>query len=206
VWRQARYEIALPPGVEGVCNAGLEFDLWHNVGSRFLDHVRVHAPGIAIAIWPGEQRQLQRWLDMGLIDIAFCYVPHTGEQYTSRLLLEDALILVAARSDQSAALDSTYIYVDHGDQFRRQHAEAFREARPSPITIAASDWALEYVLRTDSKGYLPARVVEPLLASRRLHRVAGAPVFLRRVYLVERARATESWTWFEAAVAASGAP
>jgi DNA-binding transcriptional LysR family regulator len=205
VWRQARYEIALPPGVEGVCNAGLEFDLWRNVGSRFLDHVRAHAPGIAIAIWPGEQRQLQRWLDMGLIDIAFCFVPHAGGEYTSRLLLEDDLILASAVADQSAALDSAYIYVDHGDQFRRQHAEAFPDARPAQVTIAASDWALEYLLRTDSKGYLPARVAAPLIASGRLHRVEGAPTFLRRVYLVEHARATQSWTWYEAAVAASSA-
>ncbi|HTV94366.1 MAG TPA: LysR family transcriptional regulator [Steroidobacteraceae bacterium] len=205
VWRQARYEIALPPGVEGVCNAGLEFDLWHPVGSRFLDHVRAHAPGIATAVWPGEQRQLQRWLGMGLIDIAFCYVPHVGEEYTSRLLFEDELLLVAARSGQSAALDSAYIYVDHGDEFRRQHAEAFPNARPSPVTIAASDWALEYVLRTDSKGYLPLRLVTPMLAAGRLHRVEGAPTFSRRVYLVENARARRSWAWYEAAIAASSA-
>jgi hypothetical protein len=203
VWRQARYEIGLPPGVEGVCNAGLEFDLWHDVGSRFLNHVRAHAPGIATAMWPGEQRQLQRWLDMGLVDIAFCYVPHAGEEYSSRLLFEDELILVSATADRPAALDSTYVYVDHGDQFRRQHAEAFPEARPSPVTIAASDWALEYLLRTDSKGYLPSRVVARLIASGRLHRLAGAPSFLRRVYLVENVRATQSWTWYEAAVAAS---
>jgi len=205
VWRQARYEIALPPGVEGVCNVGLEFDLWHSVGSRFLDHVRAHAPGIATAIWPGEQRQLQRWLGMGLIDIAFCYIPHAGEEYTSRLLFEDELILVSASGDPSAALDSAYIYVDHGDEFRRQHAEAFPEARPSPVTIAASDWALEYLLRTDSKGYLPSRVVGPLIASGRLRRVDGTPSFLRRVYLVESARATQSWTWYGAAIAASSA-
>jgi DNA-binding transcriptional LysR family regulator len=205
VWRQARYEIALPPGVEGVCNAGLEFDLWQNVGSRFLDHVRAHAPGIATAIWPGEQRQLQRWLDMGLIDIAFCYVPHAGEEYTSRLLLEDEIILVSAGVDRSAVLDLAYIYVDHGDQFRREHAEAFPDARPAQVTIAASDWALEYLLRTFSKGYLPSRVAAPLIASGRLHRVEGAPIFLRRVYLVESARATQSWTWYEAAVVASSA-
>ena len=203
VWRQAHYDVALPPGVEGVCNAGLEFDLWHDVGSRFLDHVRAHAPGIATAIWPGEQRQLQRWLDIGLIDIAFCYVAQAGEEYTSRLLLEDELILVSARVGHTAALDEAYIYVDHGDEFRRQHAEAFPEARPSPVTIAASDWALEYVMRTGSKGYLPARIVGPLIASGRLQRVDAAPSFVRRVYLIESARTTRSWAWYEAAVAAS---
>jgi hypothetical protein len=142
---------------------------------------------------------------MGLIDIAFGYVPHAGEEYTSRLLLEDELILVSASGDQSAAFDSAYVYVDHGDRFRRQHAEAFPEARPSPATIAASDWALEYLLRTDSKGYLPSRLVGPLVTGGRLHRVEGAPSFLRRVYLVESSRATQFWTWYEAAVAASSA-
>ncbi len=204
VWRQAHYDVALPPGIEGVCNAGLEFDLWHNIGSRFLDYVRARAPGIATAIWPGEQRQLQRWLDIGLIDIAFCYVAQAGEEYTSRLLLEDELILVSARAGQSAALDAAYIYVDHGDEFRRQHAEAFPEARPSPVTIAASDWALEYMMRTGSKGYLPARVAGPLVASDRLYRVDGARSFVRRVYLIESARAARTWAWYEAAVAAIG--
>jgi len=98
-----------------------------------------------------------------------------------------------------------YIYVDHGDQFRRQHAEAFPDARPAQVTIAASDWALEYLLRTDSKGYLPSRVAAPLIASGRLHRKEGAPSFLRRVYLVESTRASHSWSWYEAAVAASSA-
>lgn len=203
VWRQARYEIALPPGVEGVCNVGLEFDLWHDVGSRFLDHVRANAPRIATALWPGEQRQLQRWLGMGLVDVAFGYAPHPDEEYTSRLLLEDELLLVSASADQAAAVDSGYVYVDHGDQFRREHAEAFPEARASPVTIAASDWALQYLLRTQSKGYLPWRLVSSLISAGRLHRVEGAPTFTRRIYLVENTRATRPWTWYEAAVAAS---
>jgi LysR family transcriptional regulator, flagellar master operon regulator len=203
LWRQARYDVALPPGVEGVCNVGIEFDLWRDVGSRFLDHVRAHSPGVAIALWPGEQRQLQRWLDMGLIDVAFCYVAQAGEGFTSRLLFGDELALVSPYAGASAELDPAYVYVDHGDEFRRQHAEAFPGARPSFVTIAASDWALEYLQRTGSKGYLPSRIVAPLEESGRMHRVPGAPRFLRRVYLVESARAVRNWGWYEAAVAAS---
>ena len=202
LWRQARYDVSLPPGVEGACNVGLEFDLWRDVGSRFLDHVRGHFPGIATALWPGEQRQLQRWLDIGLIDIAFGYVAQAGEGFTSRLLLEDELVLVSSLPGASAELDGSYVFVDHGDEFRRQHAEAFPGARPSLLTIAASDWALDYLQRTESKGYLPTRTVASLLASRRLHRVEAAPRFARRVYLVESARAVRNWDWYEAAVAA----
>jgi len=61
------------------------------------------------------------------------------------------------------------------------------------------------LLRTDSKGYLPLRIVEPIIASGRMHQVEEAPSFLRRVYLVESARATKSWAWYEAAIAAASA-
>ena len=75
LWRQARYEVSLPKGFVGVCNLGLDFDLWDDAGRTFLEFVRTNAPGVALAIWPGEQRQLDRWLSIGLIDVAFCYAP-----------------------------------------------------------------------------------------------------------------------------------
>ena len=52
----------------------------------------------------------------------------------------------------AAKLDEAYVFVDHGDGFRRQPAEAFPGAPPSLVTIAASDWALEYLQRTVPKG------------------------------------------------------
>jgi LysR family transcriptional regulator, flagellar master operon regulator len=203
LWRQARYELALPPGVAGICNVGIAFDLWREVGSRFLEHVRRQSPRIATALWPAEDRQLQRWLNIGLIDIAFCYVAQADEGYTSRLLFEDELVMVSTQAEASAEVDDTYIYVDHGDEFRRQHVEAFLGAGPSLVTIAASDWALEHLRQSPGKGYLPKRVAAPLLAAAKLHRVAGAPTFWRGVYLVERTRTVRDWDWYEAAVAAA---
>jgi LysR family transcriptional regulator, flagellar master operon regulator len=119
LWRQARYEVSLPKGYEGVCNVGLEFDLWRSVGERFLDHVRTHCPKIAIALWPAEQQQLDRWLKIGLVDIAFCYSPTAGEDFTSRVLMDDELVLVSSSANARALLDAGYVYVDHGDEFRR---------------------------------------------------------------------------------------
>lgn len=200
LWRQARYEVALPPGVEGVCNVGLEFDLWRHVGARFLDHMGAHAPATAVALWPAEQRQLQRWLDIGLIDIAFCYQAQAGEGCTSRLLLADDLLMVAAGPPAGIELDSRYVYIDHGDEFRRQHAEAFPGARPALVTISAADWGADYLLRHQAKGYLPRRVIRDLLSSGALRTVQGAPRFRRNVYLVENVRTVGSWPWYEAAV------
>lgn len=196
LWRQARYEVALPPGVAGVCNVGLEFALWRDVGSRFLDEARSRAPGFAVALWPGSERELPRWLATGLIDVAFCHALPAGEDYTSRLLFEDELVFVSADPSADAGLDDRYVYVDHGDEFRRQHAEAFPTAPPALVTIAAGDWAHEYVERHRAKGYLPLRVAATALAAGTLHRIAATPTFRRPVYVVENARAVRDWHWY----------
>jgi DNA-binding transcriptional LysR family regulator len=202
LWRQARYEVSLPRGFEGVCNVGLEFDLWPGVGQRFLDHLRRHRPKVALALWPGERRQVERWLKTGLIDIAFCYMPQSGENFASRVLFDDALVLVSSAARPPAALGPDYVYVDHGDEFRRQHAAAFPAESTSAITIASSEWAVDHLLRNGGAGYLSRRHVGGLIRSGRLHAVKGAPSFKRRVYLVETTQTVSGWSWYEAAIAA----
>ena len=73
LWGQAQYEVGLPQGFTGVCNVGCYVDLWEGIGERFLDHMRTHQPNVAVAIWPGDQANIDRWLATGLIDMAFCY-------------------------------------------------------------------------------------------------------------------------------------
>jgi LysR family transcriptional regulator, flagellar master operon regulator len=203
LWGQARYEVSLPRGFEGVCNVGLDFDLWPGVGQRFLEHLRRHAPGIAVALWPGEQRMIDRWLEIGLVDIAFCHAPPAGERFTSRVLFDDALVMVSTRKAPAPDLSAGYVYVDHGDAFRRQHAAAFPGDVTSALTIASSDWALGHLLRNGGSGYLPRRHVTDAIRDGQLHLVEGAPVLSRRVYLVETAQTVKAWPWYEAAVAAS---
>lgn len=203
LWRQARTEVSLPKGFQGVCNIGLEFDLWQDVGRRFLEHVRENEPGVALAVWPGEQHQIDRWLNIGLVDLAFCYAPQSGENFSSRVLFDDELMLVSSKASAEVALDQRYVYVDHGEEFRRQHAAAFPGELTSAVTIASSDWALDHLLRNGGSGYLPARHVAGLLKEGRLHAVAGAPAFRRRVYAVENAQAARGWDWYDAALAAA---
>lgn len=206
LWRRARSEVSLPAGFDGVCNLGLEFDLWSGVGQRLLDYVREQCPAVAIAAWPGEQRQLDRWLNMGLIDVAICYSPQSGEGFTSRELFDDELVLVSSRVGASADLGPDYVYVDHGDEFRRQHAAAFPDQASAAVTLAASEWAVDLLLRKGGAGYLPHRLAQPLVQAARLHPVADAPVFSRRVYVVEAIGAVRQWPWYAAALAAARPP
>jgi DNA-binding transcriptional LysR family regulator len=201
LWRQARYEVSLPKGFRGVCNVGLEFDLWQGIGERFLDHLRRDVPGVVIALWPGEQRQIDRWLSIGLVDIAFCYVPQAGEDFNSRVLFDDELVMVSTMDDAAAQLGSRYVFVDHGDEFRRRHAEAFAGEVPPAVTIAASEWALDHILRYGGSGYLPRRIAQDKLASGRLRVVADTPIFRRRIYVVENVQTVRNWSWYGAALA-----
>jgi len=205
LWRQARYEVSLPEGFEAACNIGLEFDLWQGIGQHFLDHVRRHAPGVVIALWPGEQRQIDRWLAIGLVDLAFCYAPQASEDFTNRVLIDDELVMVSTEKDASSqpgsGPGSNYVFVDHGDEFRRRHAEAFAADAPAAVTIASSEWALDRLLRHGGSGYLPRRIARPHVEEGRLHPVADAPGFSRRVYVVENASTVRAWPWYGAALA-----
>ena len=203
LWGQALSEISLPRGFEGICNVGIEFDLWTGLGQHFLDHVRATSPGVALAFWPGEQRMIDRWLAIGLVDIAFCYAPQAGERFASRVLFDDELILVSREKTRTAVLDSSYVYVDHGDEFRRQHAAAYPGDVTSALVIASSDWALDHLLRNGGSGYLPRRHAAAALADGRLTEVAGAATFSRRVHVVENAQTVRRWDWYAAALAAA---
>ena len=202
LWAQARSEVSLPRGFGSICNVGLDFDLWNGLGQRFLDHVRKTSPGVALAFWPGEQRMIDRWLSIGLVDIAFCYAPQGGERFASRVLFDDELILVSRDKDRSAVLDSSYVYVDHGDEFRRQHAAAYPGDVTSALVIASSDWALDHLLRNGGSGYLPRRYVSDALERGALYRVADAASFTRRVHVIENAQTVRSWDWYAGALSA----
>jgi DNA-binding transcriptional LysR family regulator len=203
LWAQARSEVSLPRGFTSVCNVGLEFDLWSGLGQGFLHHVRTQHPHVAIALWPGEQRMIDRWLNTGLIDIAFCYTPQSGEKFVSRALFDDELVLVSREAKKSAELDGGYIYVDHGDEFRRQHAAAFSGDVTSAITIASSAWALDHLLKEGGSGYLPCRYIGEALKRGELHIVEKAPAFSRRVYVVENSQTVRNWSWYSKAIAAA---
>lgn len=203
LWAQARSEVSLPKGFEGQCNVGLEFDLWRGLGEGFLGHVRAHCPGVAIALWPGEQRAIDRWLDIGLVDIAICYAPQGSGKFANRVLCDDELVMVSREEGTAPLPGPHYVYVDHGDDFRRQHAMAFPGQSLPAVTLAASSWALDYLLASGGSGYLPRRHAAPFLADGRLHLVAGAPVLSRRIYSVETAEVVKAWPWLDAAIAAA---
>lgn len=200
LWRQARQEASLPSHVDLVCNFGCHFDLWPDLGQKLFDTVRRIQPNAALAIWPGEQADLDRWLGTGLVDAALCYAPTLAEAWTARALRRDRLLLVSSQPRALMRSDPAYIYVDSGEEFRRSHAEAYPDADTPLALFGSATWALDHILAAGGSAYLPERLIEDHLTDGRLHPVPEAPEFIRRTYLVINNSVLEQWAWLDAAL------
>lgn len=198
LWGQAQYEVGLPQGFTGVCNVGCYVDLWEGIGERFLAHVRTHHPEVAVAIWPGDQTNIDRWLATGLVDLAFSYAPQVRSPFAIRELGTDVFVRVAFDPVEGST-DAGYVYVDYGPQFRRDHAVLFARESPSAITLASARWAIDYLSRTGGSAYLPKRHEGHY--SPRGREMKGAPTLEQAVALVENTSVTNKWGWLNDALA-----
>lgn len=201
-WGQARQELSLSDEFNSLCNIGCEHDLWDQVGGAWADQLRENHPDVAQSFWAGSVDDLERWLSSGLVDVALMYDAAVLGSWQVTPLFTDRLIQVSTVPRSQIDWDPGYIYVDLGPEFRKQHAEAFQEARTPIVTISSSAWAIDYLMRWGGSAYLPARMVQSLLEQERLFVVEGAPEFSRSAYLVSRPDAALGWDWFEGSVAA----
>jgi DNA-binding transcriptional LysR family regulator len=204
LWRQARYEVGLPSGFTSICNIGCYVDLWEGLCDGFLDRLRGLDPAVAAAVWPGDQRNIDRWLDTGLVDIAFCYAPQSRGPFQAREIGTDTFVQVAFDAPDGGLAPGGYVYVDYGDQFRRDHAVAFAGAAPPAVTLASASWAIDHLLRWGGQGYLPRRRLSGLPPGR-TRVVTDAPVLRQTLYLVENTSTTRHWPWFESLATAFSA-
>jgi LysR family transcriptional regulator, flagellar master operon regulator len=201
LWRQANYEIGLPQGFTSVCNVGCYFDLWDGLCARLLDHMHRQRPDVAVAVWPGDQRNIDRWLDTGLVDVAFCYSPQARGSFAVREIMVDEFIHVDFKRPRGVAGAAGYVFVDYGEQFRRDHAVAFANIGPAAITLASSRWAIDYLTRWGGSGYLPRRHKSLFERNQRARVLSASPILRQTVFLVENTDVTRHWPWFAEAIA-----
>ena len=192
-WRQARQETALPADIETTFNLGCHPDLWAGLGVELFEYLHDYHPQVAISAWSGEQPELDRWLGSGLIDAALCYSPATRESRSGYRLPSDRLVLVATQARDLMRWDPDYIYVDGGEEFRKNHAASYPDGDTPTVTLASAIWACDYLLKKGGSGYLPLRLIQQHLEAGRFYRVSGAPEFERSVYLVMNDDASVNW-------------
>ena len=196
LWRQARFETGLPAGLDSVCTFGCDRELWHGPGHAFFNGVVSGHPEMAVSVLQGNGRDLEDWLNTGLVDVILTYDAITHGNQTVHPLPPEKLVLYSDSPDTPIKADPKYILVDHGENYRRQHGETYHDAGIARVSFDSSRWALEYLLERGGSAYLPRALAAPYEAQGRLHALTKAPVYARKKNLIVSDRAANNWKWF----------
>lgn len=204
LWRQARHETSLPAGMASVCTFGCDRELWHGPGRAFFNGVVSGPPEMAVSVVQGGARDLEQWLAAGMVDVILTFESIARGNQTVYPLPPEDLVLYSNRPDTPIDGDPLYIFVDHGPEFRRQHAETYHGAGIARVSFDSSWWALQTMLDRGGSAYLPRALAQPHVVSGRLFELSDAPVYARKKALIVNDAPAQTWTWFRPLVAELG--
>ncbi len=196
LWRQARYETSLPAGLASVCTFGCDRELWHGPGRMFFNGVISEHADMALSVQQGSARDLETWLAEGAVDVILTFESVARGAQTVHPLPPENLVLYSDRPDTPMDNDPMYIFVDHGEDYRRQHAETYYGAGVARINFDSSWWALQCLLDRGGSAYLPESLAGPYVDDGRLFRTEEAPVYTRKKNLIVNDSSAQNWTWF----------
>jgi DNA-binding transcriptional LysR family regulator len=194
-WDQGRKAISLPKQYSDTFSLACLSGLWDGIGSNWLVVLRENFPDLATEAWPGTAIELTHWLDSGLIDAALSTEPIAGRQIHSSILMQDEYVQVATHPRETVEWDPEYIYVDLGPNFRRQHAAHWTKDQGARMTFGDSRWALQTLLNEGGSAYLPKRLIQTYLSSKKLHIVDSSPSFTQDIYISWREANLNNFPW-----------
>jgi len=200
LWRQARYATSLPAGLASVCTFGCDRELWHGPGRAFFNGVISGHPEMAVSVRQGGGRDLEEWLATGMVDVILTFDSIARGSQTVHPLPPEELVLYSDRPDCSTTADPLYIFVDHGPEFRRQHAETYYGAGVARVSFDSSWWALQTLLDRGGSAYLPRALAQSYVAAGRLHALE-ARIYTRKKNLIVSDASAQTWAWFAPLVA-----
>ena len=184
VWEQARLEVALPEGFRGAFTVGGQYSLWEGFLLDWLARFRAENASIAIKAQVGFSEMLMQGLVDGTVDLGVMYTPQGRPGYEVELLFEDELVLVTREPNTSGRPDASYVLIDWGPEFLADHALNFPEISLPGTHLELGSLSLQYLIQTNSSGYVPRRLIGELLRDKTVTQVKGAPVFSYPAYAV----------------------
>ena len=178
-WEAARRDLPRPEGLNQVLHIAGEVSLCNPLILSWTKALRQHLTSHAVRVQIRDGEQLLRQVEMGLLDAALVYRPAYWPGVQVEQLLEEKLIQI-----RRPALPEPYVYVDWGEDFRRQHDAALPDKARATLSFNLGPVALHYILENGGSGYFRTRVVQSYLNSGALERVPKAPEFSYPTYLV----------------------
>jgi LysR family transcriptional regulator, flagellar master operon regulator len=180
---QARHDVGIPKGFSGTLVVGGRIGLWEEYLLRWLPLMQAEQPDISIRAESALEPELMQGLVEGRIDIGVMYTPQSRPGLKVEQLFEEQLILVSTEPKSAPEPQAGYVYVDWGPEFYARHSVVFPNYSGSALTANIGWLGLQHVLENGGSGFFARRIVDPLLKTKRLHAVAGAPQFSMPAYV-----------------------
>ena len=178
-WEAAQRDLPLLEGYRNVLHIGGEISLCNPLMLNWVRRLRLAIPSHAIRSQVGDGASLQRQLELGVLDAALVYQPVYWPGLQVEQLLEEKLIQV-----RLAGNPQPYVYIDWGEDFRRQHDAALPHQAKAAVSFNLGPLALQFILESGGSAYFRTRVVQSYLDSGVLERVEKAPEFNFPTYLL----------------------
>lgn len=191
-WNRACQVTALEDASRVPLSIGGVFSLWDILLQDWLLAIHDRHPEVALQAEAQDQMALVRRLQDGVLDVAALFEPPQAGELAVVEQTAISLVMVSSEAGldaQAAVARADYIMVDWGTAFAVAHARHFPDMPPPAMRVAYGRIASEFMLRRGGSAYLAQRAVSEPLQAGLLHRVEGAPVIERRVYV---ARAEDS--------------
>ena len=180
IWEASKRDLPLPQEKKALISLGCEPSLWNPLMSDWVGAITKHSVDFAIRICVSDHLQLNEQLRSGVIDMAIAHQPFYSPNLHVEHILDEKLILVANR-DKS----DPYIFVDWGEDFRRQHDLAMPQYTQNELIFDLGPLALQYILQHGGRGYFRTRVASRFIKEGTLYRVNDSPEFSYPVYLIQ---------------------
>ena len=184
IWESARLEISLPKGFETSITIGGQYSLWDGFLIDWLAVVRSNYPQYAVRAKFGFSVALMTQLINGSMDIGIMYAPQSRPGFEVEHIFDDEIILVASDPGSSKQPARNYVMIDWGPEFLSDHALNYPDISVPGTHLELGALATSYLIKSHSSGYVPRRLAEDFIKSKRLFEIEDAPVFRYPVYAV----------------------
>ena len=195
LFSQALRATSLPQDLSQIYNLGCSTSLWELGGRQLFDAMHNHEAGFALSVQMADENVLFEALNDGSIDMCLVQEPVMRKSQQAIRLQDIDLALYSDRKQTPLRFDKSYIYVDYGADFRRQHDEVYYDAGAARIGFNTPQLALSYLLDYGGSVYLPRALTKHAIEQGRLYEITKAPCFRLEKYLVIARSDDPEWQW-----------
>lgn len=180
---QARHDIGLPDRFRASITVGARIALWDEMLPRWIGEIRKQSPDISIRCDIGFEEDLMRRLVEGSMDIGLMYTPQHNPGLKIEHLFDETLLLLTTNPIETWPGED-YVYVDWGPAFYSQHSNNFPNME-RPAQVVNIGWlAIQLLINNGGSCFMPIRMAEPFIRSKKLYLIHNSPHFKLPAYVV----------------------